>query len=577
MSVRGLEVMASQPPGDRQRFDWEESMSWSQIYDPLNNPVLSTICAALPIVVLLGSLAFFHIKAHWAAILGLLVALGVAVFVYGMPAGIAGRSALLGALFGLLPIGWIVLNVIFMYQLTNDTGLFDVLQKSITGVTNDRRLQLLLVSFCFGAFFEGAAGFGTPVAVTAAIMMGLGFKPLAAAGLSLIANTAPVAFGALGTPIVVLAAVTGLDLQALSGMVGRQLPFFSVLVPFWLIWAFVGFRRMIEIWPAILVAGVAFAVPQYLVSNFHGPWLVDVVAAIASMGALTLFLKIWHPQRVWLSTTREGATVSYAEAQTQRVATGFSKAQVYKAWTPWVILSALVFLWGLPQIKTLLNGISLLSFPIDGLHNLVVRMPPVVNKPTPEAAVYVLNWLSATGTGILIAAVIAGLVMGLSLPKMVRTYWHTLKLVRYSLLTIAAMLALGFTTKGAGLDATLGLAFAHTGWLYPFFGAMLGWLGVALTGSDTSSNVLFGNLQRITAEQLGLPPVLMAAANSSGGVMGKMIDAQSIVVASTATQWYGHEGDILRYVFFHSLALAALMGLLIMAQAYVYPFTLLVH
>jgi lactate permease len=573
----GLEVMASQPPGDRQRFDWEECMSWSQIYDPLNNPVLSTICAALPIVVLLGSLAFFHIKAHWAAILGLLVALGVAVFVYGMPAGIAGRSALLGALFGLLPIGWIVLNVIFMYQLTNDTGLFDVLQKSITGVTNDRRLQLLLVSFCFGAFFEGAAGFGTPVAVTAAIMMGLGFKPLAAAGLSLIANTAPVAFGALGTPIVVLAAVTGLDLQALSGMVGRQLPFFSVLVPFWLIWAFVGFRRMIEIWPAILVAGVAFAVPQYLVSNFHGPWLVDVVAAIASMGALTLFLKVWHPQRVWLSTTREGTTVSYTEAQTQRVATGFSKAQVYKAWTPWVILSALVFLWGLPQIKALLNGISLLSFPIDGLHNLVVRMPPVVNKPTPEAAVYVLNWLSATGTGILIAAVIAGLVMGLSLPKMVQTYWRTLKLVRYSLLTIAAMLALGFTTKGAGLDATLGLAFAHTGWLYPFFGAMLGWLGVALTGSDTSSNVLFGNLQRITAEQLGLPPVLMAAANSSGGVMGKMIDAQSIVVASTATQWYGHEGDILRYVFFHSLALAALMGLLIMAQAYVYPFTLLVH
>ena len=552
-------------------------MSWSQIYDPLNNPVISTLFAALPIVVLLGGLAFFHIKAHWAAILGLLVAIGVAVFVYGMPTEMAGKSALLGALFGLLPIGWIVLNVIFLYQLTNDTGLFDVLQKSITGVTNDRRLQLLLVSFCFGAFFEGAAGFGTPVAVTAAIMMGLGFKPLAAAGLSLIANTAPVAFGALGTPIVVLAAVTGLDLQALSGMVGRQLPFFSVLVPFWLIWAFVGFRRMIEIWPAILVAGVAFAVPQFLVSNFHGPWLVDVVAAIASMGALALFLKVWHPKQVWLSTTREGATVSYAEAQTQRVASGYSKAQVYKAWTPWVILSALVFLWGLPQIKDLLNNLSIFKFPIDGLHNMVVRMPPVVNKPTPEAAIYVLNWLSATGTGILIAAVIAGLVMGLSLPKMAATYWRTLKLVKYSLLTIAAMLALGFTTKGAGLDATLGLAFAHTGWLYPFFGTMLGWLGVALTGSDTSSNVLFGNLQRISAEQLGLPPVLMAAANSSGGVMGKMIDAQSIVVASTATQWYGHEGDILRYVFFHSLALASLMGLLVMAQAYVFPFTLLVH
>ena len=359
-------------------------------------------------------------------------------------------------------------------------------------------------------------------------------------------------------------------------MVGRQLPFFSVLVPFWLIWAFVGFRRMIEIWPAILVAGVSFAVPQFLVSNFHGPWLVDVIAAIVSMGSLALFLKIWHPKEVWLSTSREGETVSHAEAEKQRVATGYSRAQVLKAWTPWVILSVLVFLWGLPQIKNWLNEISIFKFPIEGLHNLVVKVPPVVPKPTPEAAVYVLNWLSATGTGILIAAIIAGLVMGLSIPKMVQTYGRTLKLVRFSLLTIAAMLALGFVTKGAGLDATLGLAFAHTGYLYPFFGAMLGWLGVALTGSDTSSNVLFGNLQKITAEQLGLSPVLMASANSSGGVMGKMIDAQSIVVASTATQWYGHEGEILRYVFFHSLALAALMGLLVMAQAYVWPFTALV-
>ena len=551
-------------------------MTWSQVYDPLNNAILSTLFASLPILVLLGGLAFFHIKAHWAAILGLLVAVAVSIFVYGMPTEMAGKTALLGALFGLLPIGWIVLNVIFMYQLTTDTGLFEVLQKSITGITNDRRLQLLLVAFCFGAFFEGAAGFGTPVAVTAAIMMGLGFKPLAAAGLSLIANTAPVAYGALGTPIVVLAAVTGLDLQALSSMVGRQLPFFSMLVPFWLIWAFVGFRRMIEIWPAILVAGVSFAVPQFLVSNYHGPWLVDVIAAIVSMGTLTLFLKFWHPKDVWLSTSREGETVSYAEAQKQRVATGYSRSQVLKAWTPWAILSVLVFLWGLPQIKNWLNGLSIFKFPFDGLHNLVVKVPPVVPKPTPEAAVYVLNWLSATGTGILIAAIIAGLVMGLSVPKMVQTYGRTLKLVRFSLLTIAAMLALGFTTKGAGLDATLGLAFAHTGYLYPFFGAMLGWLGVALTGSDTSSNVLFGNLQKITAEQLGLPPVLMASANSAGGVMGKMIDAQSIVVASTATQWYGHEGEILRYVFFHSLALAALMGLLVMAQAYVWPFTALV-
>ena len=551
-------------------------MTWSQVYDPFGNALLSTMVAALPIIVLLGGLAFFHIKAHWAAILGLVVALAVAVLAFGMPAGMAGRTAVYGALFGLLPIGWIVLNVIFMYNLTNEVGLFEVLQKSITGLTGDRRLQLLLVAFSFGAFFEGAAGFGTPVAVTAAILMGLGFSPLSSAGLSLIANTAPVAYGALGTPVIVLAAVTGLDIQALSAMIGRQLPFFSVLVPFWLIWAFVGFRRMIEIWPAILVAGVSFAVPQFLVSNYHGPWLVDVVAAMCSMAALAIFLKFWHPRQVWTSASREGHTVAYAEAEAARVRHGFTRPQIVKAWTPWVILSVLVFLWGLPDIKNWLNAVSAPKFPIDGLHNLVVRMPPVVPKPTPEAAVYVLNWLSATGTGILIAAIIAGLVMGIGLPAMVRTYGKTLHRVRYSLLTIAAMLALGYTTKGAGLDSTLGLAFAHAGWFYPFFGAMLGWLGVALTGSDTSSNVLFGGLQRVSAEQLGLSPVLMSAANSSGGVMGKMIDAQSIVVASTATQWYGHEGDILRYVFFHSLALAALMGVLVMAQAYVWPFSALV-
>jgi lactate permease len=551
-------------------------MSWSQVYDPFNNAYLSTFIAALPIIVLLGSLAFFHVKAHWAAILGLIVALAVAIFAFGMPASMAGKTALWGALFGLLPIGWIVLNVIFMYNLTNEVGLFEVLQKSITGITPDRRLQLLLVAFCFGAFFEGAAGFGTPVAVTAAILMGLGFTPLWAAGLSLIANTAPVAFGALGTPIIVLAAVTGLDIHALSAMVGRQLPFFSIIVPFWLIWAFVGFRKMIEVWPAILVAGVSFAIPQYLVSNFHGPWLVDVVAAVASMATLALFLKVWRPRMVWTSATREGTSVTYEEAEAKAEKHGYTRAQIVKAWTPWAILSVLVFIWGLPQAKDFLNKLSAPRFPIEGLHNMVVRVPPVVPKPTPEAAVYVLNWLSATGTGILIAAIIAGLVMGIGVPKMARTYGLTVKRVSYSLLTIAAMLALGYTTKGAGIDSTLGLAFAHTGWFYPFFGAMLGWLGVALTGSDTSSNVLFGGLQKVSAEQLGLSPVLMAAANSSGGVMGKMIDAQSIVVASTATQWYGHEGDILRYVFFHSIALAGLMGALIMAQAYLWPFTAMV-
>jgi lactate permease len=543
--------------------------AWPQVYDPLQNVALSTIVAALPVVVLLGSLAFLKLQAHIAALLGLASAIIVATVVFGMPPSLAAATAVYGAAYGLLPIGWIILNVIFLYQLTHDRGLFGILRTSITTVTRDRRLQLLLVAFCFGAFFEGASGFGTPVAVTGAILIGLGFSPLAASGLSLIANTAPVAFGALGTPILALQTVTDLSLLDLSAMVGRQLPFFSVIVPFWLIWAFAGFRGMWSVWPAILVAGVSFAVPQYVISNFHGPWLVDVVSSLVSLGALVLFLKLWQPARTWL-------LAGESNGPTTEVVSAYSRSDVIRAWVPWVILSVLVFIWGLPQMKAWLDSISVVRIPVPGLHNLISRVPPVVPSPRPEAAVYVLNWLSATGSGILIAAIIAGFVMRYSPLELLQSYWRTLKLVRFSLLTIAAMLALGFTTRYSGLDATLGLAFARTGFLYPFFGTLLGWLGVALTGSDTSSNVLFGSLQRITAEQLQLSPTLMAAANSSGGVMGKMIDAQSIVVASTATRWYGHEGEILRYVFFHSLVLACLVALLVMLQAYVPPFTSLV-
>jgi len=547
--------------------------------------VLSTLVAAIPIVVLLGAIGLFHMKAHYAAGLGLLASLTVAIVGFGMPVSMASMAAVYGAAYGMLPIGWIILNVIFLYQLTNEKGEFTILQDSIASITRDRRLQLLLIAFCFGAFFEGAAGFGTPVAVTGAMLIGLGFSPLAASGLSLIANTAPVAYGALGTPIIALSAVTGLDLLQLSGMIGRQLPFFSVIVPFWLIWAFVGFRGMLSIWPALLVAGLAFSVPQYLVSNFHGPWLVDVVAAIASMAALTLFLRGWSPKELWLSTTRDnsmhaaqpvGAQVVH-DTEHERRAALYTPSQVFKAWVPWIILSVFVFLWGVPQIKTFLDNILLLKIPVGGLHNLVQKMPPVVAAPAVEPAIYSLNLLSATGTGILLAAIVSGFVLGYSPLGLIKMYFRTFYLIRYSLLTIAGMLALGYVTKYSGTDATMGLAFAQTGWLYPLFGTMLGWLGVALTGSDTSSNVLFGGLQKITSEQLGLNPVLMAAANSSGGVMGKMIDAQSIVVASTATRWYGHEGDILRYVFFHSLALAVLVGLLILAQAYIWPFTHLVY
>jgi len=550
---------------------------WSQVYDPFNNVWLSTLAAAIPVVVMLAALAFFHIKAHIAAIMGLVSALVVAIVGFTMPADAAIASALYGAAFGLFPIGWIILNVIFLYQLTDRKGQFKILRESIAGISGDRRLQLLLIAFCFGAFFEGAGGFGTPVAVTGAMLIGLGFAPLAASGLSLIANTAPVAFGALGTPIIALAAVTGLDMLQLSAMVGRQLPFFSIIVPFWLVWAFCGFRGMLAIWPAILVGGAAFAIPQYFISNFHGPWLVDVGAAVISMVCLALFLKVWHPKEIMTSPSGKFDDGEEPAPQAPPApAHEYSRKEVMNAWTPWLILSVVVLIWGIPEWKKALDGISIIKIEWAHLHNVIQKMPPVAPAPKIEEAIFKLNWLSATGTGIFIASIISALLMGYRMREMIAIYWDTLKLLKYSLLTIAAMLALGYCTRYSGVDSTLGLAFANTGMFYPFFGTLLGWLGVALTGSDTASNVLFGGLQKTSAEQLGLSPVLMASANSSGGVMGKMIDAQSIVVASTATKWYGHEGEILRYVFFHSIALAALVGILVTLQAYVHPFTLMV-
>ncbi|MDR0215665.1 MAG: L-lactate permease [Comamonas sp.] len=554
-------------------------MIWQQVYDPLSNMWLSTLLAAIPVVVMLVGLGFLHMKAHWAAGAGLVAALIIAVFVYNMPADMAGRAAMLGGLTGLLPIGWIVLNIIFLHQLTEKNGSFKILQDSIAGITEDRRIQLLLIAFAFGAFFEGAAGFGTPVAVTAAILIGLGFSPLAASGLSLIANTAPVAFGALGTPVITLAKVHGYDLMEVTAMIGRQLPFFSVLVPFWLIWAFAGRKAMMEIWPAILVTGVSFAIPQYLVSNFIGPELVDIIAAIISMICLVAFLRVWQPRNIWRTTTLRGHEHSQGEGEgdAPRAITKHSRSDVIRAWTPWAILTVFVFIWGLPSVKTALNSLFSPAFPMEGLHNLIEKMPPVVKQPTKEGAVYTLNLLSATGTGILLSAIVGGLVMKYNPVQLVGQFFKTIYIVRYSLLTIVLMLALGTLTRYSGTDTTLGLAFANTGVLYPFFGTLMGWLGVALTGSDTASNVLFGGMQKVAADQLGLSPNLMGAANSSGGVMGKMIDAQSIVVASTATRWFNHEGDILRYVFFHSIALACLMGIFVTLQAYVWPFHLMVN
>jgi lactate permease len=551
-------------------------MIWQQVYDPFGNMVISTLLAAIPVLVMLVALGFLDIKAHIAAGFGLLAAIAVAIFAYGMPAGMAGTAAMYGGLTGLLPIGWIVLNIIFLQQLSVQNGSFKILQSSLSGITDDRRLQLLLIAFCFGAFFEGAAGFGTPVAVTAGILIGLGFSPLAASGLCLIANTAPVAFGALGTPVITMAKVHGYDLMQLTATVGATLTPFCILVPFWIVGAFAGRKGMMEVWPAILVTGVSFAIPQYLVSNFIGPELVAIIAAIVSMTCLILFLRVWQPKTVWTSPNLKGHRATDVIPPEAEPVIVYSRAEIIQAWIPWLILTVFVFVWGLPPVKAFLNGIFAPKFVMEGLNNLVMKMPPVVPTPHPEAAVYVLNLLSATGTGILLAAVVGALVMKYNPLEIVKTFGRTFWLVRYSLMTIVLMLGLGTLTRFSGTDTTLGLAFANSGVFYPFFGTLMGWIGVAMTGSDTASNVLFGGMQRVAADQLGLPINLMGSANSAGGVMGKMIDAQSIVVASTATRWFNHEGDILRYVFFHSIVLACLVGLLVTLQAYVWPFTLMI-
>lgn len=532
-------------------------MNWIQNYNPLDNLLLSSLVAALPVVILLGLLAIWHVRAHIAALIGLGAAMMVAITIYGMPTTLALAAAANGAAFGLFPIGWIVLTAIFVYDITVETGQFEIVKQTIAGLAEDRRIQVLLIAFSFGAFIEGAAGFGTPVAVSAAMLIGLGFKPLQAAGLSLIGNTAPVAFGALGTPIITLAKVTGLPLEQLSAMAGRQLPLFSLIIPFWLIWAMAGLRGMREVWPACLTAGGSFAIAQFLISNYHGPWVVDIAGAIASLFAMVVLLRFWRPRHVWRFPT-DGEVTETARP---------SAAVALRAWSPWIILSILVFIWGVPQTRQFLNGISLPEFAVPYLDRAIFRGPPVVESLRAEEARFTFNWLSATGTALLITGIIAGTILRLSLLQLARIFGGTFRRARLSLVTIAAMMALGFTTRFGGIDSTMGLAFASTGWLFPFFSPLLGWLGVALTGSDTSSNVLFGNLQQVTAKQLGVPPLLAAAANSTGGVMGKMIDAQSIVVAGMATRQQGQEGVILRYVFFHSVALVILVGLFVMIQA----------
>jgi lactate permease len=539
---------------------------WPQSYDPAHAWLLSAALAALPLLVLLIAMAGLRIKGHIAALAGLATALVVALVIFHMPVRLAILATGLGAGYGLFPICWIVVPVLFLYQLTVRSGRFAQLQDCLVGVTPDGRLQLLLIAFAFGAFFEGAAGFGTPVAVCGTILIGLGFPPLQAAGLALLANTAPVAFGALGTPIVALHGVTGLDTLLLARVIGRILTPFCVIVPFWLVWAFAGFGAMLEVWPAILVAGATFGATQLFVATVHGPWLVDIAASVISMAVLIAFLRVWKPKKILNASCRD---VTH-EPPPCNTASGKT---ILRAALPWIVLTLCVVLWGMPRFSQAIDAATSMKIPITGLHQVVLRMPPAVPIPTAEAAVFNFNWLSATGTGILIAAVFAGLLMGIRPRTMARIFLETMVSVRFTLITIAALMAIGFITRYCGMDATLGLAFARTGAFYPFFGTLIGWIGTASTGSDTSSNVLFGSLQKLTAQQLNISPYLMASANSAGGVMGKMVAPQSIVVATTAVETYGSEGTILRFVFVHSLALACLVGLLVSMMAYWPAFT----
>ena len=577
-------------------------MQWTQIYDPLGHWWLSTLVAALPIIVLFTLLAGFKIKPHWCAIAGAGTAVLVAMIFFRMPASLAAISFGYGVAFGILKIAWIVLAAVYLYDISVETGQFEIMKESIAGITADRRLQVLLVAFCFGAFIEGAAGFGAPVAIAGAFMIGLGFRPFHAAALNLIANTAPVAFGAIGTPVHTLAAVSGLPESDLSAMIGRILPFTAVIVPFWLVKTMVSWRETFEVLPAIAVTGVSFALTQFLWANYIDSNLVDIMGGVVSLIAMLVFLRFWKPKKIWrFDYDDKPETVRPATAGLSDDMGGewsakefdgivkprtYTAGQVLKAWMPFAILSLFVLLWGLPKIKLVMNQATTPAFKVilpNGkvrsgppgwdvpyLHNAVYRAAPVVPKPTPEAARYDLNWLSATGTACFFAAIVSGFLLGIGPVRLMKIFWTTLVRMRLAMIAISFMLGLGYVTRYSGLDAVLGLAFTRSGWFYPFFGTFLGWLGVALTGSDTSSNALFGSLQRITSQQLRIDPVLMCAANSCGGVMGKMVDAQSITIATAATEQVGNEGVIFRYVAWHSVALGAIVGVIVMLYAYVF-------
>ncbi|HCN90918.1 MAG TPA: L-lactate permease [Oxalobacteraceae bacterium] len=541
--------------------------TWQQIYDPLGNLWLSSAVAAIPIIFFFIALAVFRLKGHIAGTITVALALLVAILFYGMPVSMALASAGYGFLYGLWPIAWIIVTAVFLYKVTVKTGQFEIIRASVVSLTEDQRLQMLLVGFAFGAFLEGAAGFGAPVAITAALLVGLGFNPIYAAGLCLITNTAPVAFGAMGIPITVAGQVTGIDAFKIGQMAGRQLPFLSILIPFWVIMIMDGWRGVRETWPAILVTGATFAVTQFFTSNFIGPELPDITSALVSLISLAVFLKFWKPKRIFRFPGQE--ITAKAEHH--------SGGKVFKAWSPFLILTFFVTIWSLSPFKALFNkGQSLawtvINSPVPMLDKLVIKMPPIVKVATAYPAVYSFNWLAATGTAILCAAIVTVVLLRMKPGDALKTFGETLYDLSRPIYSIGMVLAFAFIANYSGLSATLALLLAGTGAAFPFFSPFLGWLGVFLTGSDTSSNALFCNLQATTAHQIGVHDTLLVAANTTGGVTGKMISPQSIAVACAAVGLVGREADLFRFTVKHSLMLATLVGIITMVQAYLLPF-----
>jgi len=533
--------------------------TWIQNYNPLGNSVFSTVAAAAPVCLLFYLLAVRKTIAWRAAVYAFLVALALALAVFRMPPGMVAGAVAHGLVFAVVRIAWTVVAAVFIYELTVESGHFEVIKESIGGITDDRRLQVLLVAFAFGALLEGAGGGGAPVAVCGVMMVGLGFRPFEAGVLCLIANTAPVAWGGMGNPIRTLVAVTALPEADLSAMVGRILPWTAMLLPFWLVRSQVKTRETLEVWPGLIACGCGFGAIQFFWSNYMDAALVDIVGGMGTLLLLAVFFRLWKPRRIWRYPNDPPPGASHVRKHSARA--------VVHAWSPFLLLALFVVLWGLPGIKQVVDSVTLRT-PVPGLHQMVIRTPPVVAANHAEPAIFEFAWLSAVGTATMLAGLIGGPLLGLSLGRTFKVFGRTLRRLRFSLVAILAMLGLGYITRYSGMDAVLGLAMANTGWLFPVFGTLIGWLGVALTGTDAGSNALFGSLQVITANKLGLSPILMASANSAGGVMGKMIDAQSIIVACAATNQEGREGDMFRAVLRHSILLALIVGLIVTLYAY---------